>query len=504
MKLKTYTYPLLPALLILFGIYYISKPYAPQVSIIWNFHQPAYTQTTEGNVVQPWVRLRTLKDYYPKVYKADALGVPVTFNITASLLEQMQAYADGARDTVYALSEKDPRLLTEEEKAYILLNFFELKRPVFLEPFPRYRELLKKRGASPWNPTDEELENALTTFTPRDFRDLQTWYNLAWIDETLRGDLEHLVQKGSDFTEEEKRLVLKKYDEIIPETIPLFRRVFQKGVIEFSTSPMYWAVLPLIPREDQTAQTNLALEYFKKTFGAYPRGFIPSEGAVSNDVMQTLAENEHIQWIALDERTLKSGDPFIPYASNGKSILFRDNGLSDFFFSAHRLPPDVAVEELKAAIETKTGGLPSLAVFVTDGENPWDSYKDNGNALLDALYTSGISFTTPQDFLSRRTTKKEVSSFPTSSWMGDLETWTGEEEEDLAWEYLGETRDFIQKRGLAPETQESFLKAQGGDWFWYLGADKEYENDEAMKNIFRTHLHNVYRNLNEAPPLFPL
>jgi hypothetical protein len=43
--------------------------------------------------------------------------------------------------------------------------------------------------------------------------------------------------------------------------------------------------------------------------------------------------------------------------------------------------------------------------------------------------------------------------------------------------------------------------AEGSDWFWWYGDDHQTENAAEFDGLFRGHLKNVYRLLNEAPPL---
>lgn len=43
--------------------------------------------------------------------------------------------------------------------------------------------------------------------------------------------------------------------------------------------------------------------------------------------------------------------------------------------------------------------------------------------------------------------------------------------------------------------------AEGSDWFWWLGTDQDSGNDPEFDDLFRTHLRNVYHELDVAPPV---
>ena len=69
------------------------------IAFVWNQHQPFYRDTASGDLIMPWARLHGSKDYtalaeilteFPKVRQ--------TFNLTLSLLEQLDSYLAGSED----------------------------------------------------------------------------------------------------------------------------------------------------------------------------------------------------------------------------------------------------------------------------------------------------------------------------------------------------------------------------------------------------------------------
>src|SRR5918995_955555 len=75
--------------------------------------------------------------------------VRVTFNLVPSLLVQLEAFArEEARDRHLELGLKPADQLTDEERAFCVEHFFHAHRPRMIEPYPRYRELIERRGTN--------------------------------------------------------------------------------------------------------------------------------------------------------------------------------------------------------------------------------------------------------------------------------------------------------------------------------------------------------------------
>ncbi|GAI13728.1 unnamed protein product, partial [marine sediment metagenome] len=81
-----------------------------------------------------------------------------------------------------------------------------------IEPNRRYFSLLLKRGK---NIVEEELISIAKSFTTDEFRDLQIWANLVWIDPMFRSEIEDLYKKGKNFSEEDKDRIISVENKII-------------------------------------------------------------------------------------------------------------------------------------------------------------------------------------------------------------------------------------------------------------------------------------------------
>lgn len=532
---------------VLAALFFVERRSDPRLSVsfIWNLHQPFYTENAAGEFEEAWVRLRTVKDYYRMIRKAEEEHTPLSFVISPSLIEQIDWYARGKKDVLQTISRVPAENLTLKEKETILRRFFEVQKSVALLPFPRYKELLEKRGARAWTATDAEIARALQTFSENDYRDIQTWFNLVWIDPELREEfgLDILIEKGSGFSEEEKNLVLDVHEEIIERTLPLMRKLAEEEKIEVVGTSIYWGILPLIidsdiarapdnenlPArfsfpEDARAHVEKSISYYMQTLGKAPRGFFPSEGAISDEAMEILSENG-IQWTALSDLILGTraeDDIYDVYCYEREkecvNVILRDKRASDFFLSAYTIPSDEAVrlfiDSLVSILERAPRNSSPIVTVLIDGENPWDNYMDNANELLNSLYGQikahpSLSLVTPSSFISKYENPRVIRDVIPSSWHNDgFRMWIGEKEENIAWEYLLRARnDFkkiLENKNVSSEARadayDAILKSESGDWFWMYGDDDYYKNTSRFDSMFRAHLKSAYSALGVPAP----
>src|SRR5262245_6598315 len=119
-----------------------------RLAILWHMHQPFYQDLLTGEHMLPWVRLHALKDYYGMVALAREFpGVRLTFNLVPSLLVQLEAFAEArARDRDLELTLKSAEALDEHDVEFILETFFHAHRERMIHVYPRYTELLERRG----------------------------------------------------------------------------------------------------------------------------------------------------------------------------------------------------------------------------------------------------------------------------------------------------------------------------------------------------------------------
>lgn len=474
------------------------------LAFLWHMHQPYYKDLVTGEYILPWVRLHGIKDYYDMVAILEGFpSIHQTFNLVPSLVEQLMDYASGrAREKFLELSKKPAAELTFEEKVFIVEKFFMANLDNMIKVYPRYSELLEKRG---FPKTRGEVHEVSRYFSIQDFRDLQVWFNLSWFDPIFReGDplLRGLVEKGRGFTEEEKEVLLHKQQEVLGLIVPTYKRLAENGQIELTASPYYHPILPLLcdtdsarvatpgislPRErfshpeDAQAQVSMAAEFHERVFGFPPRGMWPSEGAVSEDIIPILA-GAGISWTASDKGVLACSlgssierdaqgrlkNPellYKPYILKREgvelAIVFRDRYLSDLIgFTYCRWSAQAAVEDFMSRLRDIMAsflkrpeafdGRPPLVTVILDGENAWEYYPNDGRDFLLKLYTrlsdeQWIKTVTVSEYLELFPPSATLPRLHAGSWINaDFRIWIGQQEDNEAWELLSMVRNDLE------------------------------------------------------------
>ena len=137
-----------------------------RVALLWHQHQPYYEDLVTREHILPWVRLHALKDYYGMVaLLREFPDIRMTFNLVPSLLVQVQAFAeDRARDRYLELSLKPADALNYRDVDFILDNFFHAQRQHMIDVYPRYAELLVRRGGVAPTPEDRRVAATRATY----------------------------------------------------------------------------------------------------------------------------------------------------------------------------------------------------------------------------------------------------------------------------------------------------------------------------------------------------
>ena len=532
------------------------------LAIVWHQHQPIYFQDPETGVFsRPWVRLHAAKDYVDMATTVQEYpDIKVTFNLTPSLIRQLEDLGAGAVDYAQQLTLIPAEQLTDDQKQFILDRFFDTNRKVIAR-FPRYQALLELRDGS---------ETPLTAFTADDFRDLQVLFNLAWTDPDwlAQEPLAALVDKGQGFSEDDKTPILDEHLRLVNEVIPIHRQLQDSGQIEVTTTPFAHPILPLLVNtdlalialpeatlpnppfifgQDAVAQVQRGVAFYEERFGQPPRGMWPSEGSVAEGMI-SMVNAAGIQWMASDESVLarsigldsfaRDGNEVVieadrlyrPYnvqGSNGGPVamIFRDQILSDKIgFGYSGLSAEAAVDDFVRRIDAICGRLqaqggagPHLVSVILDGENAWENYDNDGKEFLHALYgrlseEPSIVTTTPSEYLALTQERERIGNLWAGSWhSADFSIWIGEDEENRAWDLLRDTRIYLQtyvtgrnRDNATPEELDAAFTqmyiAEGSDWFWYLGSDQSSADDASFDAQFRNTLKRVYAELGAEPP----
>jgi len=511
-------------------------------------HQPLYKDLVTGEYRLPWTRFHALKDYYGMVkVLEDFPGIHQTFNLVPSMVVQIQEYASGAAaDPFLDCAVKPAHELSEAEIEFALRYFFQANADHLIYRYPRYGELFnvwKSCGANP--------QAARKHFGVQDLRDLQVLSQVAWFDEDFQEHdeaVKALVAMGRDYSLEDQALMARKQREILAAVVPVYKEFAARGQIEISTTPFYHPILPLIcdsdiagvshpgitlPSRFQYSQDALhqlksAREFMEREFGRAPVGLWPSEGSVSDEAL-SLAAEAGFQWAASDNGVLartihQDGGTEVTYRSylwqqKGRELrmIFRDHFLSDqvgFVYSGMRAEEaaghflDRIRENTRPMLER---GTDVLVPIILDGENAWEYYDHNGRPFLRELYrriseASDLAALTVSEAL-KLDPPRTLDHIHPGSWINaDFDIWIGDEEDNLAWEYLLRARrKFDEIAASVSEEQrslayEELLISEGSDWCWWYGPQHISDNRIEFDELYRQHLANVYHALGVAPP----
>jgi alpha-amylase/alpha-mannosidase (GH57 family) len=192
------------------------------VVILWHMHQPYYVNPLTKKAMMPWVRLHAAKGYLDMIDLVTAQpDLRVNFNFSPVLVRQILELVNReVEDEWEILSRKRATDLDELDRRHLLENFFKINWETLVRPFPRYAELLAKRGAGY---TTAKLDSIVRNFNDADFRDLQLLYNLQWCGFSAFKRfpvLREIKAKGRDFTEEDKTTVLDIHRQILALVLP--------------------------------------------------------------------------------------------------------------------------------------------------------------------------------------------------------------------------------------------------------------------------------------------
>lgn len=524
------------------------------IAFYWHMHQPIYQLTPDSDYIMPWTRLHAVKDYLDmltiiKNYK----NIKLNFNIVPILIDSFIRYGEqGFHDLHSRISVKPVEELTDEDKNFIINNFFDANYQYMIMPLKEYDRLIHKY----------QFTKNIDDFTPQEYSDLMALFNLAWIDTSHLKDypeLKALYKKGSGYSLKDRIRIIEIQRDIIKRIIPTLKKYLKSGRIELTTSPHYHPILPILVdiadvstnsegdlpltlgmKKDAEIQIKQAVEIMEKHFGVRPQGIWPSEHCISNKTLKLLSDLG-IKWTISDEGVLSNSIKFDfvrdfngnlqnPYPllkvynyKGNKSdinIIFREAvfpNLISFEYPNHdseRVAIDL-YDRIKT-IQNKIQNSPDenhLLTIAMDGENCWENYIKDGSIFLNKLYElinndETLETVLISDYIKKDHHLKELNSIKAGSWINqDFKLWIDEPLKNLAWSYVKQVKDDLESFIAKNPNHENIQKAkqelyvcQGSDWFWWFGEPNDSGHDNIFDYLFRMHLKNVYEFMGETPP----
>ena len=528
--------------------------------ILWHMHQPDFRDHASGEFVQPWVYLHATKDYSDMAAHLEAHPqVRVVLNFTPVLLEQLEDYteqfASGRfRDPLLRLlAQPDLGQIDQAARDFILTTCFKANIEKLIEPYPAYKRLYEFVQLA-----QEHGESGASYLSTQYLGDLLSWYHIAWMGETVRRQDEivpALIAKGHGFTHAERMQLLAIVGREVSNVIPRYRKLFEQGRIELTTTPEYHPIGPLLlsfeaaleatpaavlpqsahypgGRERAQAQVLAAKLSHTRRFGHLPRGMWPAEGAVSRAFARLLADSG-CEWMATGEGVLahslssataalaaREDYLYRPYhLAEDITCFFRDDRLSDLigFEYAKWNGDDAAahfVGTLEAIAAKPQETLRPVVSVILDGENAWEYYPYNGFYFLDELYAAleqhpYIATKTFAQLLDEKRQAVPLPALVAGSWVfGNLATWIGSHDKNRAWDLLcAAKRSFDAEiaggKLSAPEVASAtrqLADCEGSDWCWWFGDYNPAPSVIAFDKLYRTKLAHLYALLKLPVP----
>lgn len=529
------------------------------IAFYWHMHQPVYQLTSGGDYLMPWVRLHAVKDYLDMAMwtkKFDKLKL--NFNIVPILVDSIIDYAEkGAHDIHSRMTITPENELKQEDKIFILNNFFDANYQTMILTNPEYHRL--------YQIVQTEGTNDTSIFTNQEYADLMALFNLAWIDPSYKTsipELKKLIKKGKNYTLEDRINIIEIQRDIIRKIIPSTKKLVEKNKIEITTSPYYHPILPIlldyknikknqIPDDDISnlkteldakVQTEMALDRIEEVFGKRPRGIWPSEHCVNGKTLELLS-SLGVEWSISDEGILANSINFEfehdfkgylkePYhllktyryktKNTDLKMIFRDSAIPNLIsFEYQNHNPIATANDLYDRIKVLQSKILSspdrehLLTIALDGENCWENYLEDGASFLKTLYTlitedETLETVLISDYLDNTKEDKPLNKIAAGSWMNrNFKLWIDEPVKDIAWTYLKRVRqdfsNFVKREPLNPNIElarrELFI-CEGSDWFWWYGEPNDSGRDNIFDFLFRTHLKNIYRYLDLDTPRY--
>ena len=526
------------------------------LAIYWHMHQPVYE--LEGTYLMPWVRLHAIKDYLDMVLFLEKFPkLKLNFNVVPALLDSIIDYTDNGFEDIHSqLTVMDTDNLTDEEKSFIVNNFFNAKFETMIYKNETFRNLYQKRFSK---------ENfSIEDFNAQEYADLIAVFNLVWIDPMhfeRYPRLKELWDKKNCYTHEDRIEIIDIQRQIMREIIPTYKKYIQAGRIELTTSPYYHVILPIIidvkssakntsttkclpsklgMLDDARFQIKSALDRIEEIFGIRPKGMWPPELCIGPKTLSMFAQ-EGIKWTISDEGVLSNSinfnfvrdfkgnlaDPYhllktYTYSTRKGNIdvIFRDRSIPHLInFEYAGINPDMAAGDLYEKIKTVQNKLlvspddKHLLTIALDCENCWENYQNDGLDFLTSVYSniekdSTLETVLISDYIEKDKYKKKLKKIFSGSWIDKtFRYWVGDTEKNKAWSYLKTVKDdyerFAKKHKNHPNlsaAERELHIAQGSDWFWWYGEPNNSGQDFLFDYMFRERLKRVYTLLDLTPP----
>ncbi len=533
------------------------------VVLFWHMHQPEYKDVRTGEYHLPWTYLHVIKDYVDMASHLEAnTNAKAVVNFTPTLLLQIDDYARQIESYfVHGSAIKDSMLdslsqivlpASVEQRLTLIKHCLRANKERLIDRYPKYQQLAEHAKYI------EQHPDAIIYFHDQYLADLLVWFHLAWMGETVkRSDLRirKLIDKGMGYSLQDRKELLKIIGELCSAVIGRYRNLAELGQVELSVTPFAHPIMPLLFDIDTTLEAmpeaelpncreypggrqrvdwhiKKGNEIFEHYFGFKPEGCWPSEGSVSEQTIDVLA-NSGFKWLASGETVLRNSLNHDDKKQNEKTILhlpyqykdrgatcfFRDDGLSDligFTYATWHADDAVAnmINHLENIAEASKNDDRAVVSIILDGENAWEFYPENGYHFLSSLYEQlnhhpNINLTTYSEYLNKRNTPENLNRVVAGSWVyGTFSTWIGSGDKNRGWDMLCEAKCGVDaalqhKSFTTDEIEQIEIQlaiCEGSDWFWWFGDYNPSESVSDFEYLYRLQLSHLYQLIGVTAP----
>ncbi len=504
-----------------------------RLAFLWHFHQPSYHDLAADRLLMPWVRIHGAKDYPGMAALLEEYpGIRCTANFSPCLLDQLAAYGRGVEDEVLHCVRKDPDALDSEERKFLRRQLFYAHPDRHIGAHPRYAEL-------------QHRERAGEEYSRQDWIDLETLNALVWLHPTVVASTDwvrDLLARGRHYRLSDRDRVLGLHLSLVAGVVPRWKALQDAGRVEISVSPYYHPIVPLLCdgeasrvalpelpsppigrelRADADLQVRRARARAEELFGRAPAGCWPSEGSVSPEACDVLAD-AGFRWFATDQaiHDLSGGTTIQaphPVGDGRISGVFRDSGFANLLgFVYKSWDPVDAADDFIRRVEGCDGPGDRLVVVALDGENAWEHYPENGIGFFRRLYERlsahpTIRTSTVGEGIEATPAGNPLRRIWSGSWINaNYGVWMGHEEDRRAWDLVARVRRALATRpeddrpATMDRAWECLYQAEGSDWTWWFGEDFSTPQDAEFDALFRLHLRNAckYAGVPVPPELY--
>lgn len=532
-----------------------------KVVLCWHMHQPHYLDHESGQYQLPWTYLHAIKDYVDMAaYIESNPAARAVVNFAPTLLEQIDDYARQIRSYLEEGSPiGDPLLAAlvspalpadEEHRVWLIKSCLRANERRLINRFAPFRNLAALARCI------NEYPHSIAYVNGQYLADLLAWYHLVWIGETVRrkdGRVLQLMEKGSGYSQNDRRQILIIIGELMDGVIERYRRLAESKQIELSVTPYAHPIAPLLlelesardampgvalpahvaypgGRESLRWHIKEGLTVFERYFRFKPQGVWPAEGGVSTEALKEFGE-AGFRWSASGESVLRHTMAraqmtrpqclHVPYQVEGCGIttFFRDDGLSDLIgFTYSDWQADDAVNNLVHHLENIaaacTGNANRVVSIIMDGENAWEYYPENGYYFLTALYRRltahpDIQLTTFSEVLDAGCESHKLPAVVAGSWVyGTFSTWIGNVDKNRAWDLLCNAKHVFDMavndgRLVGDKLQRARRQlaiCEGSDWFWWFGDYNPADSVRDFDRLYRLQLAHLYKMIGVDVP----